>query len=71
MFKDAAVHRAGVWVLAGLLYWLWPFDVVPDFAVVIGWADDLLVAALTLYMAYKAFQKRLKRGPTPDDERRQ
>lgn len=72
MFKDVAVRRAGAWLLAGLLYVVWPMDIVPDFAVIIGWVDDFLIAALTIYMAYQVYQKRVRPGsrenpPEPDD----
>ena len=72
MLQDAAVRRAGVWLLAGLLYMVWPWDAVPDFAVVIGWVDDFLVAALTVYMAYQAYQRRARPGaqtaPDPEEQ---
>jgi len=46
---DPAVAR-GVRLRAGLLivYLLLPFDLVPDFLPVIGYADDVLVLALVL-----------------------
>ncbi|MBI2362944.1 MAG: DnaJ domain-containing protein [Elusimicrobia bacterium] len=63
MTPDPALRRAGVWLLAGLLYLLWPWDVVPDFMVVIGWVDDLLIAGFAVYMAYKRFEGYAARGP--------
>lgn len=59
MLKDAAIRRAAVWAAAGLAYMLWPFDVVPDWAVLVGWVDDALVVFLAGYMAYRAYQDRL------------
>lgn len=66
MLKDAAIRRAGAWLLAGLLYAVWPMDLVPDWAVLVGWADDALVVFLAAYMAYRAYQRRAdapRRGP--------
>jgi uncharacterized membrane protein YkvA (DUF1232 family) len=63
MLKDAAVRKAAVWALAGFLYLVWPFDALPDWAVLVGWVDDALVVLLAAYMAYRAYSKR----PPEDD----
>ncbi|TPW19167.1 MAG: hypothetical protein FD126_2957 [Elusimicrobia bacterium] len=68
MLKDVAIRRAAAWAVAGLLYMLWPFDAVPDWAIVVGWVDDALVVAFAAYMAYRAYQSRVPdreppRGP--------
>lgn len=77
MKPEVALRRTGVWLLAGLLYLLWPWDIVPDFIAVVGWVDDLLITGLAVYMAYRRFQdylaRRPGRGPRParkldDDE---
>lgn len=59
MLKDAALRRAAVWVLAGLAYLFWPFDVLPDWAILVGWVDDALVVLLAAYMAYRAYEERM------------
>lgn len=38
--------RRTLWLLAG--YLLLPFDLVPDFIPVLGWADDAIVVAIAL-----------------------
>jgi predicted lipid-binding transport protein (Tim44 family) len=43
------------WLVA-LLYFLNPYDVIPDFALGVGWLDDLAVACLVLWWV-----SRLKR----------
>jgi uncharacterized membrane protein YkvA (DUF1232 family) len=39
-------------VVAAILYVLWPWDVVPDIAPVVGWLDDImfLIGALSLLL---------------------
>ena len=66
MLKDAAVRKAAVWALAGFLYLVWPFDALPDWAVLVGWVDDALVVLLAAYMAYRAYQKK---APPPEEGR--
>jgi uncharacterized membrane protein YkvA (DUF1232 family) len=38
--------RVGIWLVLG--YLALPIDLVPDFLPVVGWADDVMVAALGL-----------------------
>ncbi|MFH1726144.1 MAG: DnaJ domain-containing protein [Elusimicrobiota bacterium] len=57
------MKRGAVFLFAGIIYLLWPYDLVPDFLVVVGWIDDLLVAALAVYLAIQAFRKQLGRAP--------
>jgi len=67
-------RKAAIWIFAGLLYLLWPYDVIPDFLWLVGWIDDLLIAGLAIYMAAKAFKKKLevphprRRRPIDDDD---
>ena len=39
-------------VVAAILYVLWPWDIVPDIAPVVGWLDDImfLIGALSLLL---------------------
>ena len=37
---------AGACVLFGILYWLMPIDLLPDFISGIGWVDDLIFALI-------------------------
>jgi uncharacterized membrane protein YkvA (DUF1232 family) len=43
-----APRRARVALLALLAYLLWPIDLIPDFIPVLGWIDDVVIAALVL-----------------------
>lgn len=57
--------RAALWLIAGFLYMVWPFDIVPDFLVLVGWVDDLLIAGLAVYMALRSLRKKIE--PPPKD----
>lgn len=64
-------RNAVLWLLAAFVYALWPWDLVPDFLVIVGWLDDLLIAAVAAMMAWKSLRKALKppRRPPPDIDR--
>lgn len=48
-FRDPTASRASKLVLAAaFLYVVWPLDLIPDAAPVIGWLDDLGVASAAL-----------------------
>jgi uncharacterized membrane protein YkvA (DUF1232 family) len=54
LITDRRVPRRHKLVLAGAMgYLLLPFDVVPDFIPVVGYADDVLVAALGLRLVLR------------------
>jgi DnaJ-domain-containing protein 1 len=57
------MNRAVVFILAGLVYLIWPFDMAPDYIAVVGWLDDLLVLGVTIYMAAQSMKRRVKSGP--------
>ena len=63
MLKDAALRRAAAWLLAGFLYFLWPWDLIPDFIPLAGQVDDTLMTAFAAYMAYKALKEYWENGP--------
>ena len=47
--KDPAVPRRVRWELLALIAYLaMPFDLVPDFIPVVGYADDVIIVALAL-----------------------
>ena len=51
---DRAVPRATRWWLIALLgYLLLPFDLVPDFIPVLGFADDVVIVAVVLRFAIR------------------
>lgn len=52
--RDRAMPRSlrvTLWLLVG--YLLLPFDLVPDFIPVLGWADDVVVVAVALRRAVR------------------
>ncbi len=57
------MNRAIIFIIAGLIYLIWPADLVPDFFGVVGWVDDILVLGLTVYMAVQTLRKRVRQGP--------
>jgi uncharacterized membrane protein YkvA (DUF1232 family) len=57
--------RAKLLTVAVIAYALWPFDLVPDFAPVVGWIDDLIIVPAGLWLAY-----RMIPGEVVEDARR-
>jgi uncharacterized membrane protein YkvA (DUF1232 family) len=45
--------RAKALAVAVIVYALWPFDLIPDFALVVGWIDDLVIVPAGLWLAYR------------------
>jgi uncharacterized membrane protein YkvA (DUF1232 family) len=57
---------AKIFFLLAVLYVLMPVDLVPDFAVVIGWIDDLgvaLAALTSLLVAMRRYSRRADQHP--------
>ncbi|MFC4336355.1 YkvA family protein [Salininema proteolyticum] len=53
--KDVPLRtRIGLWALLG--YLLLPFDLIPDFLPVIGWADDVVIAVLALRLIFRSLE---------------
>ncbi|MFW5771536.1 MAG: YkvA family protein [Spirochaetota bacterium] len=47
-----------VLLLGGILYTLWPIDIIPDILGPIGWIDDISILLVTfLYAAYSYYRK--------------
>ena len=60
------------WIVA-VLYLLNPYDLIPDFAIGVGWLDDLAVAGLVLWWASRlrrAYQTGRRYSHQPGGERR-
>ncbi len=66
MASDAALPR-GVRIRLGLLvaYLAMPFDLIPDFIPVLGYADDVVIAALVLRSVVKRAGIEAVRGHWP------
>jgi len=45
--------RAKLLTVGVIAYALWPFDLIPDFALVVGWIDDLIILPAGLWLAYR------------------
>lgn len=60
---------AKIFFLLAVLYVLMPLDLVPDFAVVVGWIDDLgvaLAALTSLLVAMRRYSRESeRREPVP------
>lgn len=48
---------------SAVLYFLWPFDLIPDFIPVIGYLDDLVIVPALIWLAFRQIEKaRLQRN---------
>ena len=45
-----------VYLISGIIYCLWPIDLVPDIIPVLGWVDDVVV----MYLAYRKWDRERK-----------
>ncbi len=52
--------RKFLYILAGLLYFVFPVDLLPDFFGLLGRVDDLLVAAFLFWHYRKVFYRKLE-----------
>jgi hypothetical protein len=52
--------------LLWLVYWIFPYDLVPDFFAGIGWIEDLLI----LVLVYWLWRKKLQMSSSGDPNRR-
>jgi len=58
-------------VVAGLLYLVWPFDLVPDAILALGWLDDATVLAFVLRsvkLDLDAFKQWERESPAHDTQ---
>lgn len=57
-FKDKEASLMGkLFVLATLAYVVWPIDLIPDVAPVIGWLDDLGMATIAMVYLTRVSEK--------------
>jgi uncharacterized membrane protein YkvA (DUF1232 family) len=59
LMNPATPVPAKLVAVLGLLYLIWPMDIVPDFIPILGWLDDGVVVALFLALAYKLLPAEL------------
>jgi uncharacterized membrane protein YkvA (DUF1232 family) len=45
-------HWGWIFLIIGIVYWINPFDFIPDFFVGIGWLDELILFVV-LYYTYR------------------
>ena len=57
--------------ILAILYVVSPFDFLPDFIPMIGWADDLLVLILAIFAFIGLSQKKTLLGSTEDHKPRE
>ena len=57
--------------ILAILYVVSPFDFLPDFIPMIGWADDLLVLILAIFAFIGLSQKKNLRRSAEDDKPRE
>lgn len=72
-FRDREASLLGkLFVLATIAYVVWPIDLIPDVAPVVGWLDDLGLATVALFyltrVAKKYRQEQLVLPATVDGE---
>ena len=46
-----------LYVILAIIYTLFPYDLLPDFLVGLGWVDDLIVIGLVLRFLYLQLNK--------------
>lgn len=66
-FRDPDASKLGkLFVLATIAYVVWPVDLVPDVAPIVGWLDDLGLATLaTIHLARVSSRYRALPEPPP------
>ncbi|EKD82387.1 MAG: hypothetical protein ACD_39C01328G0002 [uncultured bacterium] len=57
-YLDLAKHEdtplsAKILLVAAVAYFLWPFDLIPDFIPIIGYLDDLIIVPLLIWLAFR------------------
>jgi uncharacterized membrane protein YkvA (DUF1232 family) len=55
-FSNKTPTKVRLLLLAALLYFLSPIDLIPDFIPVIGYLDDLIIVPTLIWMAFKEME---------------
>lgn len=60
--NDETPLAAKVLLFSAVAYFLWPFDLIPDFIPIIGYLDDLIIVPFLIWMAFRQIEAaRLKK----------
>lgn len=59
--SDETPLSAKLLLVAAVAYFLWPFDLIPDFIPVIGYLDDLIIVPLLIWLAFRQIEAERKR----------
>ncbi|HAE41053.1 MAG TPA: hypothetical protein DCG57_20830 [Candidatus Riflebacteria bacterium] len=59
--SDETPLSAKILLVAAVAYFLWPFDLIPDFIPIIGYLDDLIIVPLLIWLAYKQIEAERQR----------
>lgn len=59
--SDETPLSAKILLFAAVAYFLWPFDLIPDFIPVIGYLDDLIIVPLLIWLAFRQIEAERKR----------
>ncbi len=54
--NDETPFAAKVLLLSAVAYFLWPFDLIPDFIPIIGYLDDLVIVPFLIWLAYRQIE---------------
>lgn len=59
-----------IWLTIGILYSIWPLDIIPDSFPVVGWIDDIsLLLATFTNSGLRYWRLKSKSGPTDPDSK--
>ncbi len=59
--SDETPLSAKLLLFAAVAYFLWPFDLIPDFIPVIGYLDDLIIVPFLIWLAFKQIEAERQR----------
>lgn len=54
--QDETPLLAKVLLFSAVAYFLWPFDLIPDFIPIIGYLDDLIIVPFLIWLAYRQIE---------------
>ena len=60
---------AKILLVAAIAYFLWPFDLIPDFIPIIGYLDDLIIVPFLIWLAFKQIEADKQRRLAEQQQR--